>query len=135
MPQPEIPRWTQTSLLHRRGLAYDPWEHADAMGIQVMERPLRTANELWLPEHSTIVIKSGMRAVHKRTALAHGIGHAALAHEDDRPKFENQADRYATLYLIHPDELDAVRQWTLDLPTIAVELGVTARLLAAYLAA
>lgn len=135
MPQPETPRWTQTNPVRRRGVAYDPWDHAETLGIQVLERPLKTANELWLPAHSTIIVKSGMRAVHKRNALAHGIGHAVLAHEDDRPKFENQADTFASVYLIHPSELDAVRLWTTDVRAIACELGVTLRLLEAYLAA
>jgi Zn-dependent peptidase ImmA (M78 family) len=86
-----------------------------------------------MPEYRTIVIKSGMRAVHQRNALAHGIGHADLGHEDDRPKHEHQADRYASLYLINPTEFAAVAGWTDDPGKIAEELGVTRRLLDAYL--
>ena len=123
---------TPTSLTLPRGRAYDPFAHADALGLQVIFRPIRTANELWMPEYSTIVIKSGMRAVHQRNALAHGIGHAALAHVDDRPKHEHQADRFASLYLIDPAEFAAVTEWTQDPGKIATELGVTLRLLEAY---
>lgn len=96
-------------------------------------RPIRTANELWMPQFHTIVIRSGLRSVHQRNALAHGIGHADLGHEDDRPKHELQADRYASLYLIDPEELASVAAWTDDLDKIATELDVTRRLLAAYL--
>ncbi len=73
---------TPRNLRLPRGKAYDPYEHADALGLQVIFRTIRTANELWMPEYRTIVIKSGMRAVHQRNALAHGIGHADLGHED-----------------------------------------------------
>jgi Zn-dependent peptidase ImmA (M78 family) len=89
--------------------------------------------ELWLPEHNTIVLRSGLRAVHQRNALAHGIGHADLAHEDDRPKHEHQADRYASLYLIDPIEFREVIAWADDRAKAAGELGVTLRLLDAYL--
>lgn len=133
MQQHETPKWTPTSLRLPRGRAYDPFEHADALGLQVIMRPIRTANELWMPEFQTIVIKSGMRAVHQRNALAHGIGHADLGHVDDRPKFEHAADRYASLYLIDPAEFADVTAWSDDPDKVAGELGVTRRLLDAYL--
>jgi Zn-dependent peptidase ImmA (M78 family) len=101
--------------------------------VQVLERPLRFANELWLPEHNTIVLKSAMRPAHQRNALAHGIGHAVLGHTDDRPKHERQADRYAAAQLIDPRELLELSVWSQDLGRIATELGVTRRLLLAYL--
>jgi hypothetical protein len=122
-----------TSLTLPRGREYDPFEHAAALGLQVIERPIRTAHELWLPDLRTIVIRSGLRAVHKRNAAAHGVAHAALGHEDDRPKHELQADRLASVYLIDPAEFAAITKWTDDSAKIAGELGVTMRLLEAYL--
>lgn len=134
MQQPTTPNWEPTSLTRLpRGRAYDPWDHADQIGLQVIVRPIRTAMEMWLPEHNTIVIRSGLRAVHQRNALAHGVAHAELAHEDDRPKHEHQADRYASLYLIDPTEFADLRRWSDDMGRIATELGVTHRLLDAYL--
>lgn len=122
-----------TSLRLPRGRAYDPWAHAEALGLQVIERRIRTANELWMPDYFTIVIRSGLRAVHKRTALAHGVGHAALGHADDRPKHEHLADRFASLYLIDPNEYVSVAKWAEgDAGLICQELGVTHRLLVAY---
>lgn len=133
MQQPMMRNSSPTSHRLPRGRAYDPWEHADAIGLQVIVRPIRTAAELWLPDHNTIVLRSGLRMVHQRNALAHGVAHAELAHEDDRPKHEHQADRYASLYLIDPAELDDLRRWTDDYDRIVTELGVTRRLLDAYL--
>jgi len=99
----------------------------------VLVRPIRTANELWLPDYDTIVLKSGMRAAHMRGALAHEIGHAVLAHEDDRPKHEHQADRYAADNLIDLEECIDVMKWAPDCQKLANELGVTLRLMRAYL--
>lgn len=85
-----------------------------------------------MPEFDTIVIRDGMRAVHQRVAAAHGVQHAALGHEDDRPRFEHQADRMAALYLIEPLELRDVSRWADgDLGLIASELGVSRRMLEA----
>lgn len=112
--------------------AYDPWRHADALGLRVALADLEWANELWLPDRGLILIKRSMRPAHQRNALAHGIGHAVLGHRDDRPKHERQADRYAARRLIDPVELRAVQAWTQDPGQIAAELGVTRRLLLAY---
>lgn len=124
------PKWTRQSLT--QGADYDPFEHAASLGIHVIYRPIRTANELWLPDHDTIVIKSGMRAVHERAACAHGLGHAVLGHCDDRPKHEVMADRWASAQLIDHDQLQQLLEWA-DLHTIGQELGVTQRLLRVYL--
>ena len=118
-----------------RGRAYDPWEHAHQLGLTVIVQPLRTAHELWLPEHNTLLVHSRLRSVHQRNALAHGIGHAALAHPDDRPKHEQQADIFAARNLIDPEELADLYKWCPDEQRIVSELGVTTRLFRAYLLA
>lgn len=115
-----------------RGRAYDPWEHADLLGVEVVVRPLRTAHGLWLPDYNTILIHSKLRAGARRNVLAHEIGHAALAHRDDRPKHERQADRFAARHLICPDELADLYGWCADEQRIVAELGVTTRLFRAY---
>ena len=121
------------SLRLPRGRAYDPYAHAEALGLQVIFKPI-TRDELVLPpKYRTIVVCSEIREVHQRNALAHGIAHWELGHPDDRPKYEHQADRYAAMYLIHPGELRAACRWTDDPALIAQELLVTRRLLEAYL--
>lgn len=114
---------------------YDPFAHAERLGITVKFSRLRTANGLWLPDHNLILLKEGMRAIHNRVALAHEIGHADLGHEDDRPKHEHQADLYAARHLIDPARLRELTAWTNDSFRIAHELGVTQRILRAYTAA
>ena len=133
MQQPEIPKWIATNQTRPRGRAYDPYAHADDLGIQVLFRPLRVDNERWLPELQTIVIRESLRAVHRRNALSHGIAHAALAHPDDAPKHEVQADRFAAENLIDYEECLALMRWTPDPARLATELGVTGRLLRVYL--
>ncbi|KTR02042.1 ImmA/IrrE family metallo-endopeptidase [Curtobacterium luteum] len=107
---------------------YDPYEHADALGIEVIHRKLRTANGFWYPDHSLIVIRQGMRAVHDKSALAHELAHATLGHRDSTPKHEKTADRLAAGRLINAGEALAVCQWTDDPAKIAAELGVSQRL-------
>lgn len=127
-----IPSSNRTNLIFPRGRAYDPWEHADALGLEVVVRPIRTAHELWLPEYNTLLVNSKLRAGAQRIALAHGVGHAAQGHEDDRPKHEKQADQFAARNLICPDELADLYKWCPDEQRIVAELGVTTRLFRAY---
>lgn len=116
-----------------RGTAYDPWEHAERLGIQVIHRKLRTANGLWIPDARTILIHPGLRRIHERSVLTHEIGHADLGHRDDRPKHELQADRFAARRLIRPDELRDVAAASPDPNVWCHELGVTARILRRHL--
>jgi Zn-dependent peptidase ImmA (M78 family) len=105
------------------------------MGIEVVVRPIRSAHGLWLPEYNTILLHSRLRAGAQRNVLAHEVGHAALAHPDDRPKHERQADVYAARNLIDPAELDDLYKWCPDEQRIVTELGVTTRLFRAFLLA
>lgn len=128
----ETPSRRATNLTLPRGRSYDPWEHADLLGIEVVVRPLRTAHGLWVPDYNTIVVHSKLRATFQRTVLAHEIGHAEHAHRDDRPKHEKQADQFAARNLIDPDELADLYKWCPDEGRIVQELGVTTRLFRAY---
>lgn len=112
---------------------YDPHQHAHDLGIQVEYQQLRTANGLWIPDHNLILIRSGMRAVHERSTLAHELGHAHYSHRDDRPKHEVQADRYAAKNLIDLDECRDVLLWSdHDFYRSALELNVSTRLLRVF---
>lgn len=105
------------------------------LGLQVLLRPIRQDELVLERKYKTIVLCSDLRGAHRRTALAHGIGHWELMHPDDRPKHEHQADAYASIYLVHPEEIRDVMSWSDDQQKIAGELDITVRLLRAYLAA
>jgi Zn-dependent peptidase ImmA (M78 family) len=129
-----IPNWTWTSPKPLDlGRSYDPFAHAEDLGINVILRPIRTANELWLPDYATIVVKSTMRPVWKRSSCAHGVAHALLAHQDDRAKFEIQADRLAGENMIPYDEIAEMVQWSPECHILANEFGVTTRIMRIYL--
>lgn len=125
-------RWNTTSLNIPRGRAYDPWEHAEHMGIQVVVRRLRTAHGRWFPEYNQILISDRLRVGRQRLVLSHEVGHAALLHPDDRPKHEKQADQFAAQNLICPDELADLYGWCNDEQRIVAELGVTTKLFRSY---
>lgn len=124
--------WVETNHTLPRGRDYDPWEHAEQLGISVYVRRLRTAHGLWFPEYGEILISDRLRVRDQRIALAHEIGHGVLYHTDDRPKFEKQADQYAAQNLICPNELADLYEWCPDERRIAAELGVTTTLFRAY---
>lgn len=113
--------------------AYNPYEHAEELGLKVIHRALTVDTARWLPDSDTIVVRSGLPVIGDRSALAHEIGHAAYGHSSDSAKHEKQADRFAAVNLIDFDKcLDAMRA-TPDEYKVALELGVTRRILRAFL--
>lgn len=112
---------------------YDPYQDATNQGIEVIHRPIRTANGFWIPDRNLIVIRTGLRAVHDRSTLAHELAHAALGHRTSSPKAEVQADRLASANLIDLDECRRLMEWVPDAPRLANELGVSQRLLRVFL--
>lgn len=130
-----IPKLATTSPSFPRGREYDPWEHADALGIPVIVRRLRTANGIYFREYGEIILSDKLRPRDRRLTLSHELGHAELLHPDDRPKHEKQADQFAARNLIHPDELADLYEWCPDERRIVAELGVTTTLFRAYVLA
>ena len=128
-------RLDSTNLPKVRGRAYDPWVHAEQLGIEVIVRRLRSAHGLWFPEYNQILISDRLRAGDQRLVLAHELGHGAHGHLDDRPKYEKQADQFAAAHLICPVELADLYEWCADEQRIVAELGVTTRLFRAFVLA
>jgi len=112
---------------------YDPYAHAERLGIAVVEGRLRTANGMWIPERRTIVLKRGMRRLLERSVLAHELGHVCLGHSDDSPRNERQADRFAARHLISEDELREAVRLSPDPGQWCVDLEVTPHILDTYL--
>jgi Zn-dependent peptidase ImmA (M78 family) len=113
--------------------AYDPYEHADRLGVQVVYGRLRTANGLWLPDQRTIILNTKMRVMLERTTLTHEIGHVCLGHIESTPRNERMADRFAAKHLVDPDHLERVSRFTPDPAQWAVELQITPHVLETYL--
>lgn len=135
MPLAPIPNLNKTNPRTPRGRDYDPWVHAEALGVEVVVRRLRTAHGRWFPEYNQILISDRLRVGAQRLALAHELGHHAYNHHDDRPKHEKQADRFAAQNLICPNELADLYKWVPDEGRLIQELGVTTRLFRAYILA
>lgn len=135
MPLTPTPSTRQTSQSSPKGRAYDPWEHAERLGIEVVVRRLRTANGRWFPDYGQILINDRLRVSQQRLVLAHELGHGVFLHRDDRPKHEKQADQFAARNLIDPDELADLYKWCPDEGALIQELGVTRRLFRAFVLA
>jgi Zn-dependent peptidase ImmA (M78 family) len=117
--------------LSRTG-AYDPFEHAERLGIEVVSGRLRTTNALWVPEQRTVIMKRGLRRLEERSTLAHELGHVCLGHEDDRPRHEFLADRWAARHLIAPNQLSKAMQSSDDPGQWCVDLDVTPHMLETF---
>lgn len=115
------------------GGTYDPFEHAETLGINVTYGRLRTGNGLWIPDYRTIVLQPRMKVIQERSVLAHEIAHADLGHRDDRPKHEVLANRYAAEHMIDSDHFADLVRWTPDAARLSLELGVTTKLMQVYL--
>ncbi|MEG8035057.1 ImmA/IrrE family metallo-endopeptidase [Sphingomonas sp. LR61] len=111
---------------------YDPYAHAEMLGIRVIHRRLTTGTGLWVPDHRVIFVQDRLRRVHDRSTLAHEIGHAALGHRDDRPKHEVQADRFAAERMIDRERLVDLMQWSPDPSRWATEMDVSTKLIRVY---
>lgn len=115
------------------GRGYDPFAHAEALGIEIVHRKLRTANGLWVPSLRVIFLQTRMRAIQERSVLTHEIAHVCLGHGDTTPRQEVQADRWAARKLVHPDELARAAAAHPDPGIWCHELNVSAPLLDRYL--
>lgn len=123
------------------GLAYCPWEHADRLGLTVIERrlPPQRRGEYWHDER-LIVLQAGMSHRAARSTLAHEVAHAIAG---DRPtpfgpmhaKAEALASRRAALALVDAREYAIAEQLRgHHLPAIAHELNVTDKVLRDWIA-
>lgn len=112
---------------------YDSHGHANALKIDVIRRPLTKCHGLWLPDTRTIVLRAGMRPNREHEVLAHEIGHAVAGHEGDSSANEVAADHYASRRLIDRRDYEAAILSTRSLLEAAQQLGVTTRMLRAYI--
>ena len=111
------------------GKDYDPYDHAERLGIKIVYQRLRTANGLWIPDHRAVILQPRMRRIVERSVLTHELGHICLGHREETPRNELRADRWAVRKLIAPGDLERVGTTTADLGALCHELGVSADIL------
>ncbi|MBB2957292.1 ImmA/IrrE family metallo-endopeptidase [Pseudoclavibacter helvolus] len=111
---------------------YDPYEHAQKLGLKIEEARIRTANALLIPEKNLILVRPKLPAVHRRATIAHEIVHFEKMDVGRAPWQEDRADRIAAKRLILPaDVLRAERMYEHP-ELIARELGVPTKYLHAW---
>ncbi|QNV40618.1 ImmA/IrrE family metallo-endopeptidase [Rothia amarae] len=119
-------------------MPYDPYEHADQLGLHVIEgNPGKGNRGLWAG-NGIIIIRPGLTCIQFRCTLAHEIVHAEydppIIPRHLSPKAEAKADRIAAERLIDRKEFSRLAEMYFDNPTqLAFELGVTPKLLETYI--
>lgn len=108
--------------------------HAAQLGVSVhtahLPRPYRGYYDI---ERSVVVYDLGLTRNEGRSVLAHELGHAYYGHAcEDDPKLEAQADAYAAMLLIDPDEYAELEQYSDHDHDLAEGLGVTEEIVAAF---
>ncbi|MCS4276754.1 Zn-dependent peptidase ImmA (M78 family) [Mycetocola sp. BIGb0189] len=112
---------------------YDPYAHAEALGVAVLARRIGAPTGLWVPRLRVIFVRPGLTARHERSVVAHEVAHVVLGHSATSRKEERAADALAARNLIEDRRFAEVARWTQQRHELAVELGVTERILGAYL--
>lgn len=113
---------------------YSPFQHAEALGVEIQYRDLPPGEfGRWYNHRRLVVLRPGMRPAHEQCVLAHELGHAAYGHVSSTPKTELQADRFAASNLINFAMLMDAAEKSQNEAEVCLELGVTVRLLRVYL--
>lgn len=115
------------------GVPYDPWRHADALGLRVETAVEMPHDGIWLPRRELILLRAGMGEIRERCVLAHELGHAVHGHVDGGPRNEAIADRYAARRLVDPQRLQDAARSSPDAGRWSLEIGVTMKILGVYL--
>ncbi|UCR88327.1 ImmA/IrrE family metallo-endopeptidase [Mycetocola spongiae] len=113
--------------------SYNPYNHAEALGVKVAHRSLGRETGLWVPRLNTIFLRPGMSARQERSVLAHEIAHRELGHTLCTRKTEAEADRRAAGMLLSPAKVLGALDRGASQADVAAEFGVTDRLLRAFL--
>lgn len=112
---------------------YNPWDHAETLGVSVGWHPLKHSNGIWLPSHERIVLNTALPEWAVTPVLAHECVHAEY---HDPPgqveRHERRANRIAAERLIDPERLEYLAKTTPDYDRLCIELGVTRPMLIEY---
>lgn len=114
---------------------YDPWVHAEDLGVPVIYRSRLPRPEMvacYSRRHSAIFALPNLHHATERCGVAHEIVHHENEDVGTTRSQEDRADRVAARRLIRPSRLEQMRHETEDLGVMALELGVTERLMRIY---
>lgn len=115
---------------------YDPWEHAAMLGIPIVFRddlPQADMVACYSHQHRAIFVRPGLHGAVERCAIAHEIVHFEHADVGSDVLQEDRADRIAARRLIRPRRLRALEGVTEDPAVVALELGVTERVMRTHM--
>lgn len=122
-------------------MAYDPYQHADQLGLTVhYGNPGTGLLGLYIHRRRTIILRAGLSARVERCALAHEIVHAEYEDEPTSDgawsaRREARCDRIAAERLIDRETLLSTASAYEDMGEWAAALEVTGWILGAYLVA
>lgn len=119
-------------------MIYNPWEHADQLGLRVIEGDPGQGNRGLWAGNGLIILQPHQTQLKARCTLSHEIVHAQydppLIPHHLSPKAEARADRIAAQRLINADEYLRLARIYRDNPAqLAYELSVTPKILNAYI--
>lgn len=117
--------------------AYDPMVHAEDLGLPVIYRDDLPESDMvacYSAEHSAIFVRPNLRDAVERCAIAHEIVHHEHRDSGRVKRQEDRADRVAARRLVRPSDLEQLGAVTDDIGRAALELGVTERIMRAYVA-
>jgi Zn-dependent peptidase ImmA (M78 family) len=115
---------------------YDPWEHAEMLDLPIVFRddlPDPEAVACYSAEHQAIFVRTGLHAATERCALAHEIVHFEHNDVGTNDLQEERADQIAAQRLLRPSRLDEFYGLTEDPAVIALELGVTEKIMRVWM--
>lgn len=115
---------------------YDPEQHAHQLGIQIIETDKISEWGWYIHSQQSILIRSGMGPIHRRSVLAHELVHAECGHAylgPLTPKIETWTDLQAAKRLIDPHRLTQALAWTRHPVELSHELQTHPKLIQIYL--
>lgn len=113
---------------------YDPWEHAEMLGAQVVANPTLpgTMVAAYSHRHHVIFIRPNRAFAVERCAVAHELVHWEYRDVGTTNSQEDRANRISALRLIRPRRLEEVAAVTNDIGVMAIELQVTEKVMRIY---
>ncbi|WP_169581808.1 MULTISPECIES: hypothetical protein [Microbacterium] len=115
---------------------YDPWIHAGMLGIPIVFRDDLPDPEMvacYAHEYRAIFVRPNLRRAVETCAIAHEIVHFEYGDVGADEMQEDRADRIAARRLVRPRRVAESAVVTDDAAVVALDLGVTERVMRTYL--